>query len=227
MAKEIIAVIIGILAVLILGHFILQNLDSSPLPFLEPLKRQESKEQSIKKLFAEKYDKEVSDISLSIDLEAENHVRGGVEIAPGGSENKGLFLAAKVDGKWELVFDGQGTISCGLVKKYNFPEEMIEDCTWLEIINTKQGENFSLSLSANPSTGYQWETEFDSEFLELANREYHAASSGTGEPLVGAGGIEVFKFLAKKTGETEITFFYLRTWEQEPIEEVIYYVVIE
>ncbi len=76
-------------------------------------------------LFAEKYPKYDDTISVNIEKETENHARGGVvfvEGMPGG-----VFLATKVDGQWQIVFDGNGAISCEL-SEYGFPSEMIEDC---------------------------------------------------------------------------------------------------
>jgi len=87
-----------------------------------------SKEEAIKRLLAQKYNKKVAEVTIRISQETENHLRGGVEFQPGGPENSGLFLAAKVDGNWRLVFDGQGAISCEEVTRYNFPQEMVTDC---------------------------------------------------------------------------------------------------
>ena len=88
-----------------------------------------SKDEAIKQLFADKYNKEISAVNIDINKETENHLRGMVkfedEEEPG---NSGIFLAAMVYDKWELVFDGQGVISCEEMEKYNFPEDMIEDC---------------------------------------------------------------------------------------------------
>ena len=88
-----------------------------------------SRDEAIKRLFAEKYNKKISAIAIDISKETENHLRGMVkfedEEEPG---NSGIFLAAMVYDNWELVFDGQGAIYCEEMEKYNFPEDMIEDC---------------------------------------------------------------------------------------------------
>ncbi|MBD3208527.1 MAG: hypothetical protein GF370_03685 [Candidatus Nealsonbacteria bacterium] len=87
-----------------------------------------SKEEAIKNLFAQKYDKEASAITLKISQGTDSHVRGGVTLPPGGSENSGLFLAAKTNGNWELVFDGQGALPCSEIESYNFPVYMATEC---------------------------------------------------------------------------------------------------
>lgn len=83
----------------------------------------------IKQLFAEKYNKDLSDIRVAIGQQTENHLRGSVQFAMNGEFGEGgIVLAAKIDGKWQIVFDGNGGISCALVESFNFPAEMIEDC---------------------------------------------------------------------------------------------------
>ncbi len=90
-----------------------------------------SRDEAIKRLFAEKYSTKISAVKIDINKETENHLRGTVQILDKSVEGFGdslIFLAAKVYDNWELVFDGQGIISCEEMAKYNFPEDMIEDC---------------------------------------------------------------------------------------------------
>lgn len=55
-----------------------------------------------------------------------NYAQGGAiePEAVGG----GMWLAAKVNGIWKLVWDGNGTISCGSINPYNFPVSMVSEC---------------------------------------------------------------------------------------------------
>lgn len=95
----------------------------------------------------------------------------------------------------------------------------------VQIMDKKVGEEFSIILDANPTTGYQWSIDYDHEYLELMDRRYNSEAS---PEIVGAGGQEVFKFKALKSGITEIKFSYLRLWESvQPIEEKIYLIEIE
>ena len=84
-------------------------------------------------------------------------------------------------------------------------------------ILVKPGETFSVSLESNPTTGYSWQPEFDSRFLELVETNF--VSSATDPFLVGAGGVENFVFLAHREGQVEIIFKYQRPWEDQPIEK--------
>jgi hypothetical protein len=79
----------------------------------------------IQELFVEKYPKYAGTLSVSVDQEIGDYARGGVIFeanAPGG-----IFFVAKIDGKWKIIFDGNGQIPCNLAS-YGFPNEMLSDC---------------------------------------------------------------------------------------------------
>jgi hypothetical protein len=40
----------------------------------------------------------------------------------------GYFIAAKVDGGWVIVYDGQATPTCSQIAPYNFPTDMVPEC---------------------------------------------------------------------------------------------------
>ena len=98
-------------------------LDKSLVPIISSAKR-------IKEAFAEKYSVKASQVVLDISQETENYARGGVKFLPADETSEGgLFLATKVDNVWQLVFDGNGSYTCQSIAEYNFPAEMIFDCT--------------------------------------------------------------------------------------------------
>ena len=84
-----------------------------------------------------------------------------------------------------------------------------------ETIEVEAGEKFTISLQSNPTTGYNWDPEFDSEFLILVESNFIPPSS----ELIGAGGVETFVFQALKPGQVEVAMKYQRPWEDQPIEE--------
>lgn len=89
-------------------------------------------------------------------------------------------------------------------KRYTDPSQAIEICV---------GERFVITVDANPSTGYRWETDFDSKFVKLVESEFApgvAAQPGT----VGAGGKQSFTFQGLRKGTTELTLTYKRPWEE-------------
>jgi len=67
-------------------------------------------------------------------------------------------------------------------------------------IRASVGEEFVIALESNPTTGYEWETHFESSILQLVGREFSAYGSG-----VGSGGIERFRFKAVTAGDTSLS----------------------
>jgi len=123
---------------------------------------------------------------------------------------------SQMDGQGNILDTGDIEVKCGKIDNLTGPEVLN--------IDTKKGNNFFITLETNPTTGYQWELDFDNTYIELVNREYGTPP----QEIIGAGGNETFAFLALKSGETEITFSYLRSWEQgnPPIEEKVYIIII-
>ena len=74
-------------------------------------------------------------------------------------------------------------------------------------------QEFVIAIGANPTTGYDWEVSLDETMLELVEMTYKLAEEAEHE-IVGAGGVDYFRFKALKAGETEITMVYKRSWEE-------------
>jgi len=86
---------------------------------------QKSVSDALKQLFIAKYPEYTSTISIKIDKQTANNVRGMVTFEPG--KEGGNFLAAQTGDHWQIVFEGNGVIPCSL-SKYGFPAGMISDC---------------------------------------------------------------------------------------------------
>ena len=82
-----------------------------------------------------------------------------------------------------------------------------------KLMEVKAGEEFSISVYANPSTGYEWQLAeaLDADYLVLVNKEY----SGGDPTLVGSGCEQQWTFKALKPGSTKISLKYLRSWEKD------------
>ena len=80
-------------------------------------------------------------------------------------------------------------------------------------IQVATGEEFSIVLAGNPTTGYTWQVNTDGRHLELLDQSFERSAES-----VGAGGVEIFRFRALAAGETEITCEYRRPWEEEILE---------
>lgn len=86
------------------------------------------------------------------------------------------------------------------------------------IIQAAAGEEFTISLDANRSTGFGWQLAkpLDETIVKSVVNDYqNAPKNPDKEPLVGAPGKEVWTFKALKSGKTTIEFKYVRPWEKD------------
>jgi uncharacterized protein YggE len=88
------------------------------------------------------------------------------------------------------------------------------------------GEDFSVTLDSNPSTGYHWEVSSitNSQLVRFANSEFVQADSD----LLGAGGKEILTFQALKEGKTTIVLDYVRSWDKDnPADTYVIHVTVK
>ena len=91
-------------------------------------------------------------------------------------------------------------------------------------ISIRSGEEFTLRLESNPSTGYQWviPTESMPLMLSVIERDFEGP---TGD-LIGAPGTQVFTVEADEEGAGVLRLEYTRPWDEQAIpEKVAEYVV--
>ena len=94
------------------------------------------------------------------------------------------------------------------VDNYRIPDEKQTNA---ELILAKVNEPFTISLPANPTTGYEWKADYDYVLLKQESAEFERATTET--KRVGSGGTSVFVFLPIKPGKSTIYFVYKRSWE--------------
>lgn len=84
---------------------------------------------------AEKYQRKSSVFIVTISAKNTTHAYGQVHFKDefGGA----IWHGALSNGKWILIADGQGPMSCDLAEKFVFPTSMVPGC-----INTKDGNKF-------------------------------------------------------------------------------------
>lgn len=96
-----------------------------------------------------------------------------------------------------------------------------------KLIEIQAGENFTISLEANATTGYQWQfaKPLDESAIHLISSEYLADKTG----LIGSGGKQVWIFKALKKGRWSVAFKYLRPWEKNtpPEKEESFIIIIK
>ena len=96
-----------------------------------------------------------------------------------------------------------------------------------QTIDIKTSKEFVIliALESNPTTGYSWQVSFNTTALELIEQTYELGEYAK-EGIVGAGGTELFRFKALKSGDFQITFDYQRPWEDESVDQRIFTVEV-
>jgi hypothetical protein len=107
-----------------LADFFLTN--NARAPFIDFAKMK-----LIRQAFAEKYNRNVNEISVSFDKEVGNYTRGAVTYGAGGVGEGGFFFATIVDSKWKIISDGNGAVDCAALKTNNFPASVAPECPQL------------------------------------------------------------------------------------------------
>jgi hypothetical protein len=92
-----------------------------PQPTEEPTAPPEqSDETAILAALADKLDIQMEDVPFAITENTGRHVKGNV--------SNGYFLAAKQDGMWVIIYDGQANPPCLDIDLNEFPLEMVPEC---------------------------------------------------------------------------------------------------
>jgi len=76
---------------------------------------------------AEKYDKAIDEVSVTVWRMDDAHAAGSVMFGEGGPGEGGGVLAVKTDGDWQVVYDGNGSVDCDRMKQeYGFSDEILQ-----------------------------------------------------------------------------------------------------
>jgi len=101
---------------------------------------------------------------------------------------------------------------------------IVEDVTK---IKTNVGEDFTINLDSNGTTGYAWEItqQPDENIIKLDKSGYEEICP---DDLVGCGNPQYWTYKAQKEGETELELQYRRSWESadQAIQKKIYKIVV-
>ena len=91
-----------------------------------------------------------------------------------------------------------------------------------QTIEVNAGDEFTIVIESNPTTGYHWEIVGELKNLEFISRDYQAS-----EPITtGSGGIDVWTFKAIASGEAQITLGYYPPYEDpEPPQQTAIFIV--
>ena len=93
-------------------------------------------------------------------------------------------------------------------------------------VEVKSGQEFTITLTGNPSTGYMWEIQdLDTTLFEqVGDAQFVSDNPG----LVGSGGSITLTFKALQTGTGVLTLVNHRSWEDtEPIDTFTVTVIVK
>lgn len=89
-----------------------------------------------------------------------------------------------------------------------------------QTFEVQQGEEITLLLKENPTTGFRWQFQMDPDDSFLEDTFQPSREKG----LVGAGGMRLIKWQPRQAGKYHLTGSYQRSWEKkEPIHQLNYY----
>ncbi len=84
-------------------------------------------------------------------------------------------------------------------------------------VTMKVGAMFTVTPASDPTTGFEWQlAEMDTTILENTDQRY--VPDATSLLLVGAGGTEVWEFVARSSGTTTLRLEYRREFESEEVD---------
>ena len=93
-------------------------------------------------------------------------------------------------------------------------------------ITVTAGEQFSVSLESNPTSGYSWAIRISEGADKILIIGSEFAKTKPGKP--GEGGEQLWRFKALSSGDAELELFYIRPWEkEEPAKTITFYVKVE
>ncbi len=91
-------------------------------------------------------------------------------------------------------------------------------------VSLNPGQQMTLSLPSNPSTGYDWRVvKCDTLMLRLDEDAYVPPL----EPRIGKGGTRTFSFSALTKGSTVLELAYYRPWEDVQTAEDWFQLIVE
>ena len=105
----------------------------------------------------------------------------------------------------------------------DYSEIMLENVADGTAVTLDVGQVLALKLESNPTTGYGWgAVEIDETLLEVTGDPEYIGAPPSSTPMVGAGGWEVLRFKALKSGTTTLKLDYFRSFEPDvaPLQEI-------
>ncbi len=131
-----------------------------------------------------------------------------------------------------LLSCGLGLLFCTLLTTSYAATSALTATTFSDanknILLAKNNPEFTITLAANPTTGYSWHlVNYDQLLISLVNHVYQAPEN----TMPGAGGKEIWTFAANKTAfiapqVSKITLLYARPWNLKDNSKQVEFTVV-
>jgi predicted secreted protein len=117
-----------------------------------------------------------------------------------------------------IIFGAIGIGCAGIpaAAEYTDPSKAVE---------VKVGQQFTIVLEGNATTGYQWQSDSDAAYLKQVKSEYKVNNSKPG--MVGVPGKQYFTYEAVKMGSTQVKLTYKRSFETANSDQKTFNVTIK
>jgi hypothetical protein len=86
-----------------------------------------NEEGAVKEAVYRKFGSDATKLVVIVSEVTDGFAKGGVREVS-SEVGGGYFIAAKTEGSWVVVYDGQAQPTCNQIAPYNFPKEMVPEC---------------------------------------------------------------------------------------------------
>jgi inhibitor of cysteine peptidase len=90
-------------------------------------------------------------------------------------------------------------------------------------ITLTKGEEFTITLDSNPTSGFKWLPKFDGSIINLVSHDFQSSTT----KRIGSSGKDIFTFLAISYGSDKLKMFYKRSWEEHFVAEKVFVINVK
>ena len=101
----------------------------------------------------------------------------------------------------------------GIIMTYGPSEVQLTEADNGSTVELKSGQILSITLEANPTTGYTWDVVEAPD--ERIMRQVGEIDFKPESEAIGAGGVQIIRFEVVNAGQTNLTLIYHRPWETD------------
>src|ERR1700730_10137532 len=87
-----------------------------------------------------------------------------------------------------------------------------------ENITIRKGQEFTITLDSNPTSGFKWHPKFEGSIINLVSHDFQSSTA----KRIGSSGKDIFTFLAISSGSDKLKMLYKRSWEEQFVAEKVF-----